>query len=72
MKVSTHVIIQILATIIQVGNMVLPIAGKYQMYVTLIVSLAQAGLAWYNQYFNPDGTSASVPYIKENKVDLKT
>lgn len=68
MKLSTHIILQVLGFAIQIGNLVSGVVPpKAQPYVLLVVSLAQAGLGWYNHNFNPDGTPASVAYIPPPK-----
>jgi hypothetical protein len=66
MKLNTHLVIQALLMIIQAGNAFSTVAPpNAQKYVALIVGLAQAGLAWYNHNFNPDGTPAEVSYQKK-------
>jgi len=65
MPVWIHVVLQALGFIVSTGtvvtNMVPP---KYQPYVVLVISAAQGALAWYNHYYNPDGSHASVPWAK--------
>lgn len=59
MKVSTHVILQVLGLIISVGTVVQNgafVPTKYIPFVVLIVSAAQGLLAWFNHYYTPDGT----------------
>jgi hypothetical protein len=65
MKVLTHVILQGLALAAQYGNLatnVVPV--KYKPLVTVGITAAQGILAWYNHYYNPDGTPAAVAYVK--------
>jgi hypothetical protein len=63
MKVSLHVIYQIFSTVVSVGALLSPsVPEKAKPYVVLVVSLAQGFVAWYNHYYNPDGTPASVSY----------
>jgi hypothetical protein len=56
MKISTHVILQILLLIAQYGNLVMGMAPpKVQPFVALALSAAQGALAWYNHYYTPQG-----------------
>jgi hypothetical protein len=63
MKLSVNLIFQALGLIVQYGNfasgMVPP---KAQPYVSLVVALAQAAVAWKAHTVNPDGTPAAQPY----------
>lgn len=66
MKLSTHLIIQAIAMLVQAGNeysSVIP--DKYKPAVALVVGLGQAAVAWYNHNYNPDGTPAQVAYVKK-------
>lgn len=38
------------------------VPAKYQPFVSLALALVNAGLAWYNHYFNPDGTPAQAAW----------
>lgn len=56
MKVTTHVILQVLGFIVTIGTVVSgQVPPKYVPYVVGIVSAAQGGLAWFNHYFTPQG-----------------
>lgn len=66
MKLSTNLVFQGAALIVQYGNQashLIPV--KYQGYIALAVGLAQALVAWRAHNVNPDGTPASVPYVKK-------
>ena len=66
MKISTNLIFQAATLIVQYGNQAsgfVPV--KYQTYVALGVGLAQAVVAWHVHGVNPDGTPASVGYVKK-------
>jgi hypothetical protein len=67
MKASTHGILQTLLTLLQGLNL-----ADVQGYVTFLppkwsavamfgLTTIQAGLGLYSHYFNPNGTSASLP-----------
>ena len=69
MKISTHVIFQLLAVVLQVLNFTSGVVPPhYQPYVMVVISVLQAALAAYNHYFNPDGTPAqstpTAPLVK--------
>ena len=67
MKVWLHVTLQILGFVGSAGTLVLPqIPDKYKPFIVLAISAAQGLLAWFNHYYNPDGTPAAVAY-KESK-----
>jgi len=56
MKISTHLILQILLFVTQYGNIASGyVPMKYVPIVALIVSGAQGALAWYNHYYTPTG-----------------
>ena len=63
MKLSVNVILQILATLMQIvnqmGGLVSP---RYQTLVLGILSVAQAAIGVVAHFVNPDGTSAKVAY----------
>lgn len=66
MKLSTNLIFQFAALVVQYGNQasgLIPV--KYQTYVALAVGLAQALVAWRAHTVNPDGTPAEVGYVKK-------
>lgn len=66
MKLSFNMIFQVLALVIQMGNQYSGIVPpKYQPVAALVVGIAQAAVAWRAHYFNPDGTPASVGYLKK-------
>lgn len=58
MKVSTHVILQVLGFIVSIGTLVQNgsiVPSKYEPFVVGTVSLAQGIMAWYNHYYTPQG-----------------
>ena len=66
MKLSTNLIFQGAALIVQYGNQasgLIPV--KYQSYVALAVGLAQGLVAWHAHNVNPDGTPAAAPYLSK-------
>jgi hypothetical protein len=66
MKLSTNLIFQGAALIVQYGNQasgLIPV--KYQSYVALAIGLAQALVAWHAHNVNPDGTPAATAYVKK-------
>jgi hypothetical protein len=66
MKLSTNLIFQGAALLVQYGNQasgVIP--AKYQTYVALAIGVAQALVAWHAHNVNPDGTPAAVAYVKK-------
>jgi hypothetical protein len=64
MKVWLHITLQALGFVVSAGTMMTNVVPpKYQPLVVAVVSFAQALLAWYNHYFNPDGTPSTVAYI---------
>ncbi|MGO9073263.1 MAG: hypothetical protein ACLPLR_08740 [Terriglobales bacterium] len=64
MKLSWHLFFQLLATVVQWGNLASGMTtGKTQAAVLLIVALAQAALGWWAHYSNPDGTPATVAFV---------
>lgn len=57
MKVSTHLVVQIILMAVSVLTMVSgQIPAKYQPYVVGAASLLQGIVAWINHYFTPSGT----------------
>lgn len=57
MKISTHVIFQLLAVVLQVLNFTSGVVPPhYQPYVMVVISVLQSALAAYNHYFTPNGT----------------
>jgi hypothetical protein len=57
MKVSTHVIVQVLLMVVSIGTMVTgQVPTKYQPLIVGVVSLAQGVIAWINHYYTPSGT----------------
>jgi len=66
MKLSSNLIIQGAALIVQYGNQASGlIPAKYRTYVALAVGLAQALVAWHAHNVNPDGTPAATAYVKK-------
>lgn len=64
MTTKVHIIAQVLATLLQVLNMVSGmVPPKYQPWVMFAIAVVQAGMGLYNHYYNPDGTPSSVAYI---------
>jgi hypothetical protein len=64
MTVFMHLLYQFLLLIGQAVNLfggIVP--AKYQPLVAFVLGFSQLGLALYNHYYNPDGTSAKVAYI---------
>ena len=56
MKLSTHLVLQILMMIVQYGNLASGfVPPKAQPFVALAVGAAQGGLAWYNHWYTPSG-----------------
>lgn len=43
------------------------IPPKYSAILILVLTLVQGLVAWYNRYYNPDGTPAAQPFVKEEK-----
>lgn len=64
MKSKTHIIVQLLLTLVQLGNAFSESAGKYKFAVLAGVSILQAVVGVLNHYFNPDGTAAEVSWVK--------
>ena len=67
MKLSTHLIWQALAMILQAANQysdVLP--PKWKPFAALGVGLIQVLLAWRAHYFNPDGTPAQAAWLPKD------
>jgi hypothetical protein len=57
MKVSTHVIVQVLLMVVSIGTMISgQVPVKYQPLIVGLVSLAQGVIAWINHYYSPSGT----------------
>jgi hypothetical protein len=57
MKVSTHIIVQVLLMVVSIGTMVTgQVPAKYQPLIVGMVSLAQGVIAWINHYYTPSGT----------------
>lgn len=68
MKLRTNLIFQGLGVLIQVLNYISGIVPAHiQPYVMLVVTVAQALVAWRVHWFNPDGTSVAVSYQKAAK-----
>lgn len=68
MKLSTHLIWQAIALIVQAGNQYGNLTPKnWAPVVALVVGLGQVLLAWRAHYFNPDGTPAAVAYVPPSK-----
>lgn len=68
MKLSTHLIWQALAMILQAANQysdILP--PKWKPFIALAIGLIQVLLGWHAHYYNPDGTPASVAYVPPDK-----
>jgi hypothetical protein len=60
MNVALHIFLQALALVMQYGNLAFNVVpAKYKPVVTLIISGAQGGLAWYNHYYTPAGVPIS-------------
>ena len=56
MKISTHLVVQVLLFIASVGTMASgQIPPKYQPYIVGVVSLTQGIVAWINHNFTPSG-----------------
>lgn len=71
MNLTTHLSLQatllaLLTALTKYGdalNGIIP--AKYQPYLQLVIGLAMSGLAWYNHYYNPDGSPATQAYVKK-------
>jgi hypothetical protein len=64
MKLSWNLVFQGLALVVQYGNQASGyVPPKYQPWIALVVGLAQAGIAWRQAHFNPDGTPATQAYV---------
>lgn len=70
MKLTTNVVIQILATVGQLVNQLSPVVPEKQRTLVLAVLAAVQGVvAAVAHYSNPDGTNASAAYVKpDSKV----
>ena len=65
MKVWMTVLIQVLGfalTLLTLLTNVVPVTAK--PYLVLVASAIQGFIAWYAHQFNPDGTPATVAYVK--------
>ena len=59
------IIFQVVAGVIQFGNYAMDVVpAKYKWIVALVVGIAQAFQAQQAHFSNPDGTPATVPYVK--------
>ena len=68
MKISTNMILQVIATGMQLVNQLGGIVpSKYQTLVLAVLSAAQGVIGAIAHFSNPDGTTANVAYVKENK-----
>ncbi len=63
MTIKVHAILQSLLSVLQVASVYGGAFPKAQPYITLGLTVVQAGLAFIAHYVNPDGTPASVGYI---------
>ena len=64
MRSKTHIVVQLLLTLAQLGNAFSGSAGEYQVAVLACVTILQAVIGVLNHYFNPDGTAAEAPWVK--------
>ena len=68
MTFSVHVAIQMLMMVVQVTNQMADIVPPdYRHYAAFAVGLCQALAAFLAHFRNPDGTPASVAYVKEDR-----
>jgi hypothetical protein len=66
MNRTLHGILQAAGIAISIATLATNIVpDKYKPFVVGTVSLAQGYIAWYNHSFNPDGTPATVAYVKK-------
>ncbi len=64
MTLKLHTAAQIIATILQILNVVSGVVPlKYQPYVMCAITILQAVMALVNHSYNPDGTPATVAYV---------
>lgn len=63
MNFSINLVAQIAGLVIQYGNLTVDVVpAKYKAYVSLVVGIAQAVVAWKAHFSNPDGTPAATEY----------
>jgi hypothetical protein len=65
MKAWMNILFQVCSFVISATTLITnAVPDKYKSVVVLVVSLAQAFVAWYAHQYNPDGTPAAVAYVK--------
>lgn len=71
MKISTNVIIQVLAIVVdQAGQLSGLVPEKYKHWGVLAVGVLQALVGFLAHYRNPDGTPSATPYIANEKITV--
>jgi thiol:disulfide interchange protein len=65
MKSWMNIVFQLCSFVISATTLITnAVPEKYKSVVVLVVSLAQAFIAWYAHQVNPDGSPATTAYVK--------
>jgi hypothetical protein len=64
MPVWFNILVQVVGTLGQILNFTTSfLPEKYRLLLTAVLGAMQAGVGAFAHYYNPDGTSATTPYV---------